>query len=122
VEIGGQMIFTKNSTGALKEEEGKAKLGNVPVAVLERIARRLEIGTQKYGKDNWKLGLKNSDCIHAALRHIYAYVEGQHNEDHLGAALTNLSFIAYNEKKFKDNIKICDIGGIKNENGHNSTK
>lgn len=71
----------------------------IPIEVLDRIESRLAYGVQKYGKrDDWKEELKERG-IHrykqSLLRHTLQYIDGQTDEDHLGAILANATFIAW---------------------------
>jgi hypothetical protein len=97
------------STGGKKEVQGKSKLSLVPLAALERIADRIEESIPKYGKDNWKKGFPISECVDAAMRHLYAYSAGENSEDHLAAALTNLAFATHFEVHFANNKEVNDI-------------
>jgi hypothetical protein len=101
--------ITEFENGGLKEVKGKPKMGLVPYEAIARIAARFEVGIEKYEKDNWKNGLPISECVHAAIRHIYQFSHGYTEEDHLGAALWNLAVIAYYEEHFANDPKICDI-------------
>lgn len=83
------------STGGLKENAGKPNLALVPYEAIARMAYRLEEGTKKYGTDNWKLGFPIRDAISASLRHLYQYMSGHTDEDHLAAAMVNIAFVTY---------------------------
>lgn len=92
---------------ALKFDSGKPDLALVPRASVEAIARAMMFGAEKYGRDNWRLGFDdNTRVLAAALRHIFAYVDGERTDpesglSHLDHALAGLSFAAHYEKKGK---------------------
>lgn len=63
-----------------KDTAGSAKprMGLVPVAAMEPLARVMELGARKYGPYNWREApIKNMIYANAALRHLYAWIGGQ---------------------------------------------
>lgn len=65
--------------------------------VLERDARHLELGALKYGDRNWEKGQPLCRYIDSALRHIFKYLAGERDEDHLAAARWNLGALMHTE-------------------------
>jgi hypothetical protein len=65
--------------------------------VLERDARHLEFGAKKYGERNWEKGQPMSRYIDSALRHLYRYLAGYRDEDHLAAARWNIGALMHTE-------------------------
>ena len=65
---------------AVKADSGKPPMSMLPGHALEAVARVLDTGAAKYGRDNWRQGFSYSRLIDAALRHIFAFQEGE-NED-----------------------------------------
>jgi hypothetical protein len=61
-----------------------------PLAVLD-VARSLEVGRVKYGKDNWKQIEIDSHLNHALI-HLFAYMAGDTSDDHLNHATCRLMF------------------------------
>jgi hypothetical protein len=61
-----------------------------PKAILD-VARTLEEGRQKYGKDNWKQIEIDSHLNHALI-HMFAYIAGDTSDDHLNHATCRLMF------------------------------
>jgi hypothetical protein len=63
---------------------------------MERLAKTLAYGSQKYGAYNWEKGLPVSDCLNHAYEHIYEFLDGDRRTepeiDHLGHAFCNLMF------------------------------
>lgn len=71
----------------------------IPSDSIERAAKTLEYGRQKYGKDNWKL-IPSDEHIEHALRHIYKALEGGSiDEDDLAHATVRLMFAMHVEKQ-----------------------
>jgi len=64
-------------SGFNKFDDGKAQLSLLPYGPLGDIAKVLEFGAKKYGRDNWRKGGDINRFIDAALRHIMAYNEGE---------------------------------------------
>jgi 5'(3')-deoxyribonucleotidase len=63
----------------------------VDPTVLFALAEILATGAAKYGEWNWRrIGV--NDNLNHALSHIYAYLAGDHQDDHLGHAFCRLMF------------------------------
>lgn len=70
--------------GGNKFDQGKAPLSMLPRVALEQEAQVMEFGAKKYGKFNYKKGMKWSRLLDAALRHVYAYSNGENNDPETG--------------------------------------
>jgi len=87
----------------LKYDEGKPMLGLVPPLLTEHMARVFEYGLTKYTRDSWKqFELEDArELVHAALRHIDRYREGEPVSDenlyHLMQGMWNLFIIHWHE-------------------------
>lgn len=91
---------SKKPTGGKKFDQGKSPLSWLPLAALNLEAQALRYGANKYGRNNYKQGMEWSRVIDAALRHIYAFSNGEINDsesgvNHLGHAKANLSMLIY---------------------------
>lgn len=85
-------------TGALREDEaGKGRFDLIPFEPMMRLARWYELGAKKYGDRNWEHGLPVSRCVSAALRHLFKYLAGMRDEDHLAAVAWNVFAIMHFE-------------------------
>jgi len=67
---------------------------------LEPAVRVMEFGAKKYGKYNWKKGLKTTEICESMLRHIFAYLDGEDIDKESGLPieghiLCNAMFLAY---------------------------
>lgn len=81
----------KFDTGAVRDmAEGKGRCDLLPPLALLRLAKHFENGCLKYGDRNWEKGIPISSFIDSALRHIFKFMAGQEDEDHLCAACWNL--------------------------------
>lgn len=58
-------------------------------------------GAEKYAERNWEKGIPISRCIASLCRHLFAYMAGDNNEDHMAAVRTNASFIMHFEEMVK---------------------
>ena len=67
----------------IKHDQGKVKLAHLPFAQLEIIARVLDHGEVKYGRDNWKKG-NFMRYASACLRHLFARLKGERNDPESG--------------------------------------
>lgn len=56
-----------------------------PIAMFE-MCRVLQKGAEKYGEDNWK-NISIRDHLNHLLIHVYAYLAGDTQDDHLSHAL-----------------------------------
>ena len=91
---------TEFSTGAVRDmHEGKGRCDLLPPLALLRLARHFESGAVKYGDRNWEKGIPCHSFIDSALRHLFKYMGGQTDEDHLAAALWNIMCLAETEEK-----------------------
>lgn len=86
-------------TGAVRDtQEGKPRYDLIPATALHRLAIHYANGAKKYGDRNWEKGIPASRCIASALRHLYAWIRGQTDEDHLAAVLFNIMAIIHFEE------------------------
>ena len=91
---------TKFETGAVRDmHEGKGRCDLLPMCVLLRLARHYEKGALKYQERNWEKGIPAHSFADSAMRHMFKYMDGQRDEDHLIAAIWNLCGLAWTEEK-----------------------
>ena len=102
---------TQFSTGAVRDmHEGKGRCDLLPMCVLLRLARHYEAGAKKYDDRNWEKGIPAHSFADSALRHIFKYLDGWTDEDHLIAAVWNLCGLAWTEEKHPE---LMDIPAVK---------
>lgn len=86
-------------TGSVRDvAEGKGRFDLFSPWSLFRLARHYENGSKKYGDRNWEKGQPANEFISSALRHIYRYLAGFRDEDHLSAAVWNLMALIHFEE------------------------
>lgn len=79
------------STGAKRDmAEGKGDMVSLPNAAILRLSKHYEAGALKYGRWNYTKGILVSSFLDSALRHIFKYLDGWDDEDHLSAAAFNI--------------------------------
>lgn len=83
---------------AVKFDGGKPPLGMISREALEQEALVLAFGAEKYGRDNWRKGMDFSRLADAALRHVYAFLDGEDADketglSHLAHARCCLAFL-----------------------------
>lgn len=86
----------------VKHDKGKPPLSIIPLEALQLEAKVFAFGAAKYGKSNYKKGMAWSRVIDAALRHIFAYANGENLDpesgmSHLGHARCCLAMLAFYE-------------------------
>ncbi|QMV32367.1 hypothetical protein T2_00050 [Ralstonia phage Elie] len=74
----------------VKHDNNKPPLSLVDRHAIEEIGRVLAFGAQKYAAHNWRQGIAYSRLLDAALRHLYAFADGEDNDPESG-----LSHIAH---------------------------
>lgn len=96
-----------------KYDTGKPQLSLIPRVALEDEAIVFGFGAEKYGRDNYKLGMEWTRVIDAALRHIVAFSEGEDldpesGQPHLAHArccMAMLLFYMHNNKGTDNRFK-----------------
>ena len=91
---------TEFATGAVRDmHKGKGRCDLLPPNALLRLAQHFESGCIKYGDRNWEAGIPTHSFIDSGLRHIFKYMAGENDEDHLIAAVWNLICLVETEMK-----------------------
>lgn len=99
------------STGSVRDtREGKGRYDLIPFEMLERLARHYELGANKYGDNNWTKGQPLSRYFDSASRHMLSWKKGLRDEDHITAAIWNLTAILHHEVNFHKDEMILDMG------------
>ena len=94
-------ISTYNTGGIRDNPVGKGTPSMIPPIAIRKIAARYEEGADKYGANNWQLGIPLSRYYDAIMRHLMAWGEGRIDEDHLGAVGWNMSAAAWTQDQIK---------------------
>lgn len=81
----------KFETGSHRDaREGKGRFDLLPPYAIKRLAIHYEHGATKYGDSNYLLGQPTRRYMESALRHLFAYIGGSRDEDHLSASAWNI--------------------------------
>ena len=82
---------TEFDTGAQRDmASGKGDFVSMPAKALMRTSKHYEAGAAKYGRFNYQKGIPVSSFIDSAIRHLFKYLAGMKDEDHLAAAAFNV--------------------------------
>lgn len=90
---------------AVKFDAGKPPLCLISRTALLEEAKVMQFGVEKYGTHNWRGGMDFSRLMDAALRHVYAFADGEDLDkesglSHLAHARCCLAFLLeYQGKK-----------------------
>ena len=84
----------QNQSGALRYDTDKPDLSLIPSEFFVGLARVFMYGTQKYAKDNWRMGMKWSRMYNSAMRHVLAFWASQNTDEESG--LHHLLHAAWN--------------------------
>lgn len=84
-------------TGAIRQTGGKGRCDLLPHSALLRVARHMENSLEEHEERNWEKGLPMHCFLDSAMRHIFKYMDGRTDEDHLAAAATNLLMALWTE-------------------------
>lgn len=77
-------------SGAVRDAmTGKGIPSLLPIAALRAASKRFEDGAIKYGRSNWEKGIPLSRYVDSIYRHLWAFMEEDEEEDHLGAVVWN---------------------------------
>lgn len=88
------------STGAMREDKtGKGRCDLLPMCALIRLSKRFEDGNKDHPERNWEKGIPMHSFLDSALRHLFKYLDGMDDEDHLCAAAWNIMCAMWTEEK-----------------------
>lgn len=89
--------MTKFSTGAERDTGGKGRCDLLPHSALLRVSRQMEGALAEHEERNWEKGIPMHSFLDSAMRHLFKYMDGQADEDHLAAAATNVLMALWTE-------------------------
>ena len=98
---------TEFGSGAVRDmSEGKGDMISLPAMAMLRLARHYEKGAKKYGRWNYQKGIPTSSFLDSAIRHLFKYLDGWDDEDHLSAAAFNILGAMEMEENHKEMMDI----------------
>ena len=77
-------------SGGKKFDEGKLPYELISTVALDEIVKVLGFGAEKYGRHNWRQGMRWSRLHGAALRHLTKHLNGESLDEE-----TNISHLAH---------------------------
>ena len=109
-------MTTYESGGIRADKTGRGRFSCIPPNALRSLARRFEDGGKIHGDDNWQKGLPLSLYVDAMYRHLLSLVEGEMDEDHVGALMWNAAAYQWT----RDAIRQGDLPGSLNDISYDS--
>ena len=87
-------------TGSVRDTDvGKGRYDLISPISLRRLAIHFENGARKYSPRNWEKGQPLRRYLDSAIRHIYTFLDGEEDEDHLAAAAWNIFACMHTQEK-----------------------
>lgn len=91
----------------VKHDSEKVRYELFPTEAIHEISRVLTFGAKKYEDWNWAKGMSWARLLGATFRHLFAWARGEDKDpeseiSHLAHAATNICFLIYYEKHFKE--------------------
>lgn len=106
---------TKFETGAVRDmHTGKGRMDLLPVTAIIELSKHCEAGALKYGERNVDKGIPQHSLIDSGLRHLFKYLRGDKDENHLVAAAWNIMW-ALEQDMYKSNLNDLPWGMPGNE-------
>lgn len=99
LDSGERRHFKTGSRRDVSTDKGRYDL--ISPIMIERLAKLLERGAKKYDDRNWEKGMPLSVYMDSGMRHIFKFLEGQRDEDHLIAAIWNFQALLHIEEMIK---------------------
>lgn len=98
------------NTGAQRDVvTDKGRYDLISPIMIERLAKLLQRGAEKYDDRNWEKGMPLSVYMDSGMRHLYKFLEGHRDEDHLIAAIWNLQALLHIEEMVGRGILSKDL-------------
>lgn len=99
-DIKYEVIYNPHLNIGQRFNNGKPRWALVDFQALEPMVRVLEYGCKKYDADNWKKGLYTRGITESMLRHTFALLRGELNDEesglpHIGHIMANAMFISH---------------------------
>ena len=89
--------MTDFRTGARRDTGGKGRCDLLPHSALLRVSRQMEGALAEHEERNWEMGIPMHSFLDSAMRHLFKYMDGRTDEDHLAAAATNVLMALWTE-------------------------
>lgn len=94
----------------IKADSGKLEWSLMPFNELEDVAKILQFGAKKYSVDNWKKCDNWKRYEDAAMRHLVAYIKGEHTDpesgkSHMAHLICNALFLMWHDNQAAEQTK-----------------
>jgi hypothetical protein len=103
-------------TGAMKEDQAdtvhKGRFDLLPPHPIIQIAKIYAAGAVKYSSRNWQKGIPLSRFLDSTMRHLFQFIEGREDEDHLHQAMWNLMGLSWTQQAVRDRILPKDLNDL----------
>ena len=86
--VGPETPTITNEQGA-KQSDLPYRFDLLPAAAVSAVSGVLRHGADKYGADNWR-GIPTNDHLNHALAHVFSYLHGDTQDDHIEHAACRL--------------------------------
>lgn len=80
------------------DDTGKLRWDLSPIEAEERIAVIWTKGAEKYGAENWRLGIDKDKLYEKSLRHLKSWKKGMKDEDHLAQVCVRVMMLMCSKK------------------------
>ena len=81
----------KFDTGAIRDsKKGVGRMDLLPATAIIELSKHCQRGAEHYGEHNVNKGIPQHSLIDSGLRHIFKYLRGDMDENHLLSACWNL--------------------------------
>ena len=99
--------LTTFPTGAVRSNDASdVRYDLITPVGLRRLAQTCSEGATKYGCYNWLKGIPASEMLNHAIRHIYLWIQGDAQEDHLAHAAWNILGVCHFEEAMPEMIDL----------------
>lgn len=84
---------TEFRTGAVRDcKEGGGRMDLLPATAIIELSKHCQEGAKRYGERNVDKGIPQHSFVDSALRHLFKYLRGDKDENHIVAALWNVAW------------------------------
>lgn len=91
--------------GAQRDKaEGKGAYELITPIAMRRLAIIYEEGAKGKGARNWEEGIPMSRFMQSSFRHLYQFLEGMRDEDHLAQAMWNIAGAIHTEEMVRRGV------------------
>lgn len=91
--------MTEFDTGARRDTGGKGRCDLLPHFSLLRVSRHMEEALKEHEERNWEKGMPMHCFLDSSMRHLFKYMDGWDDEDHLAAAASNILMAMWTEDR-----------------------